>query len=271
MYALDSIKDYKLTGNKNYDNHISVFLKDLNGRPVNMDTILDFFNKAKQKYAYRTIAVKRAAIKAFLLNNLPDADSIKFKIMLDQAFKDIKIPKPDNSISQEKILTEYEISKLIAQSPTRLSLIIETLYFSALRVSELLSIRLRDLTFQKEKVEISILGKRSKIRTIFIPLELYQHIRKEFKGEKYLFSNKQGLPISRQYVWRAVNTTALNLLNKPLHPHLLRHSRSSHLLKQGISLKALSHFLGHASSSITSDFYIHDSLSYEDLLYAKRN
>lgn len=156
----------------------------------------------------------------------------------------------------------------------------ETMYASGLRVSELIALKKADIN--DRKATIRVLGKGDKTRLVPIGEYALQHIDLYLSKRKlidpkeqspYLFINRYGKPLSRQFFFKQIKHYAKQVgIELPISPHTLRHSFATHLLEQGASLRAVQDMLGHTHLS-TTQIYTHVSekriLSAFDL-YSKR-
>ena len=135
--------------------------------------------------------------------------------------------------------------------------IIDFMYSTACRVSELTDVKISDIDFDDNFVKLQ--GKGSKQRIVPIGSELnktlqsYLKIRKEFENnETFLFISKNKKKLDRSAVFRLIKKTALIAgINSSVHPHALRHSAATHMLEAGCDLRTLQEFLGHTSVSTT--------------------
>ena len=168
-----------------------------------------------------------------------------------------------------EVLTVDEVSRLL-QGPDPSTLIgsrdraiLQFLYASGLRVSEVCSLNLHDLDDQVVKVK----GKGGKERIVPIAktaIEAIDHYLIHHRGkvdEKMgaLFVTARGKRIDRMTVWRQVKEYAKKAgIQKPISPHTLRHSFATHLLENGADLRVIQEMLGHASVA-TTDRYTHIS------------
>lgn len=173
------------------------------------------------------------------------------------------------------VLTREEVEALLEQpdvhtpSGSRDKAMLEVMYASGLRVSELCALKVRDVHFAAKAVAVSK-GKGAKSRVVPISdfaLEWLQHYvngaRKDNVGKKspYLFLNKEGQPISRQYFFLVVKKYAHQAgVSNPdaISPHTLRHCFATHLLEAGAEIRAVQEMLGHAHLS-TTQIYTHVS------------
>ena len=153
-----------------------------------------------------------------------------------------------------KMIDSYDFDNFLN---ARNKAIIDFMYSTACRVSELTDVKISDIDFDDNFVKLQ--GKGSKQRIVPIGSELnetlqsYLKIRKEFeKNESYLFISKNKKKLDRSAVFRLIKKTALIVgINSSVHPHTLRHSAATHMLEAGCDLRTLQEFLGHTSVSTT--------------------
>lgn len=172
-----------------------------------------------------------------------------------------------------EVLSVHEIERLLEQPDdtsylgARDKAILEVLYSSGLRVSEVCSLGVYSIDDQFLKV----MGKGRKERIVPIgsmalkSVDHYlTHYRSLFESEQnqQLFLSQKGKPIDRIAVWRMIKTYAKQAgITKTISPHTLRHSFATHLLDNGADLRVIQEMLGHASISST-DRYTHISRSH---------
>ena len=149
--------------------------------------------------------------------------------------------------------------------------IVETLYSSGLRVSELLGLRLSDI--HADVGFIRVRGKGNKERLVPLGssalkhLDLYisqvrVHIPSQPNHEQTVFLNQRGKKLSRVSVFTMVkNMAATAGINKSISPHTFRHSFATHLLEGGADLRAVQQMLGHESIT-TTEIYTHLDRDY---------
>ena len=170
-----------------------------------------------------------------------------------------------------KFLTLDEVDTLIAQPDVSTPLgvrdraMIELLYATGVRVSELVSVRIADLHLAEHYM--TCIGKGSKERLIPIGEQASDWIRKYQAGARpellkgraspRLFVNARGGPLSRVGFWKILKNHARGAnLPRTISPHVLRHSFATHLLERGADLRAIQVMLGHADVS-TTQIYTH--------------
>jgi integrase/recombinase XerD len=167
-------------------------------------------------------------------------------------------------------LTGEEIDALLAAPDTSTTLglrdraMLETLYATGLRVSELV-----DLTVERVRLDpgyVRVIGKGRKERVV--PLgesaiswidEYFEAARPELNTNRRseLFLNHRGGHLTRQGFWKILRRHALQAgINAPLSPHIVRHSFATHLVENGADLRAVQMMLGHASLT-TTEIYTH--------------
>ena len=136
--------------------------------------------------------------------------------------------------------------------------ILDFMYSTACRVSELCEVKISDIDFEDDYIKLT--GKGNKQRLVPIGTELkvnlfkYIKLRSNFvkNNISYLFISKNKNKLERTSVYRVVKNIAINNnVKNNVHPHTLRHSAATHMLESGCDLRTLQEFLGHSSVSTT--------------------
>lgn len=247
-YSLNTIKTYKsildnfyrfLTDEKNPDKNILRSFK----RYIRY---LKREKKVSQNYIYLVTIVVKKFFEFHKMDHL----------------KDVKTPKRAKSLP--KSLNEDEVKRLIKAAAadrrqrkftrTRDKLILSLLYSSGLRVSELVSLKVNDIDLKDRTIRIR--GKGNKDRMVLFDqktkklIEDYLHER-TWESE-YLFLNRFGKPLTPRYIQITIKNYAIKAgIKKKVTPHILRHSFATHLLKNGVDIRAIQQLLGHSNLSTT--------------------
>jgi integrase/recombinase XerC len=148
--------------------------------------------------------------------------------------------------------------------------IVSLFYHTGMRLSELISIKLSELDFEKNTVKV--LGKRNKERILPFSSELNETLKsylsyRTISGGEYLFVTPKGEKVYPKLVYRIVNDylSKVSSLSKT-SPHVLRHTFATHLLNNGADLNSIKELLGHANLSATQ-IYTHNSLEKIKSIY----
>lgn len=231
---------------------------------LSRDNLLSYiYFLQKKKRAPATVARQVATIKSFcrflqeegMMSNNPAAT-------LDTPRVGRRLPR---------VLSLGEVDDLLNCPPLggeiglRDRAMLELLYATGLRVSELLSLNVGDVNL--EEGYLRCLGKRSRERMVPISRlacefvsEYLQKVRGRLtrgREEQALFVNHRGRRMTRQGFWKIIKRYAREAgIDKPIAPHILRHSFATHLLENGADLRSVQEMLGHASIA-TTQIYTH--------------
>jgi integrase/recombinase XerD len=216
----------------------------------------------------RSVARNLSAVKSFHKFLLGE------KVTTSDPTLTIELPKRGKFLPD--VLSVGEINKIIDATSQKKDddknlwirdrAILETLYATGMRVSELTDLKQSNVFFDDELVRV--FGKGSKERLIPIGKPALQWIQKyqtEVRGKlaaahatnNAVFLNWRGRSMSRAAIWNIVKEyTHLARISKEVHPHTFRHSFATHLLEGGADLRAVQEMLGHADIS-TTQIYTH--------------
>ena len=232
---------------------LSLYLQD---SEISQQSIENYFLDISD-FNYSTSTKKRfySSIKNFL-KYLDEEENILQIKLSELRLKSIrKLPEVLSVEDIEKMINAYQHDDFLN---SRNKTIIDVLYSTGCRVSELCNINLSDLDLVDNSLKLK--GKGSKQRIVPIGSELkvnllkYLKIREDFinsKGEP-LFLTKSRNNLDRTAVFRIIKSTALKAsLDTNIHPHTLRHSAATHMLEGGCDLRTVQEFLGHSSVSTT--------------------
>ncbi|MBX7182248.1 MAG: site-specific tyrosine recombinase XerD [Bacteroidia bacterium] len=246
---------------------------ELNGKPINSinyHDLLAFLNHLTQigiaaSSQARTISGIRSFYDFLLLEKMIEANPTELVELPHQARK-----LPDVLSASEIDQMLQLIDRSTPEGERNLAML-ETLYGSGLRVSELVQLKISDLYLEDEFVKI--LGKGSKERLVPLsPVSIrlisnyIQHVRihlPQQKGfEDCLFLNNRGRELSRVMVFLIIKKLTQQAgISKNISPHTFRHSFATHLVENGADLRVVQELLGH-SSITTTEIYTHLDKSY---------
>jgi len=219
----------------------------------------------EKQYSKATIARKLATLRSFykLL--------VKRNQLRSNPVMAVRTPKQEKKLPR---FLEYEEVKRLLETPpmdnwlgARDRAIMETLYSTGIRVSELVGLNMDDVDFLGEVVHIRGKGKKERISPIGTSaLQVIQHYM-EFRSKraqsnpnfdsKVLFVNKHGRRLSTRSVRRKMDKyLKMAGLDPSISPHTLRHSFATHMLNNGADLRSVQELLGHQSLS-TTQVYTH--------------
>ena len=249
-YKIDLEKFLEYNKNKTIDNvsneDLKKYVKHLNDLGLNEKSIARNISSLKTFYKFLVIS-------KYISSNTSE-------ILYMPKIKK-KLP---NTLSEEDIFKLLDI-KLNDSFSYRNKAMIELLYATGLRVSELINLRMQDIDLKEDIIRIY--GKGSKERIVLIGdfakeyLEkyIYEYRSRMLKQEpsEYIFLNNHGKQMTRQGFFKILKKLAIEKgINKDFSPHTLRHSFASHLLKYGADLRTIQELLGHSDIS-TTQIYTH--------------
>ena len=186
-------------------------------------------------------------------------------------------PLPDRARKLPQILNEGEVERLLSACPdTVLGLrdraLLELSYGCGLRAGEACSLGVNDADFHRGTLRV--LGKGDKERLLPLVGQIKERLRRYIDEARSslggqsdrLFLSRSGRPLRREDFWRIIRRrgkeAAIPMVR--LHPHVLRHSFATHLLRRGMDLRTLQELLGHASIA-TTERYTHFDLELRDV------
>lgn len=244
------LKENKITDIKNIDyNTIRKYLSHLH----------------EKKYLSSSISRKISTLRSFFKYNLKENKITNNPMtLISNPKKEKKLPKYLNYEEMEKLLNSIDTSEL---EGIRNKLIIELLYSTGIRVSELVNIKIKDIRIKEN--QINILGKGNKERIVLFGekakemIKIYLNAYKEyFKGNilnDYLLINKKGKQLTTNKIELIVkDVLKKSSLKLNISPHTLRHTFATHMLDSGADLKSVQELLGHENLKTTA-IYTHIS------------
>lgn len=229
----------------------------------NADILGDFIQfESKKEYAGTTM-VRRLACIRMLIRYL-----LREKVLLQDASEKIISPKLENNLPH--ILSKKELERLFNTSDTckfslREKALLEVLYGCGLRVSELVTLKLSDIDFEKKWFVVRGKGDKDRFVPVGDPalLALKEYLENErpllssksAKKSSIVFLGDRGAPVSRLRVYNILRSLGEKAgLDRRVHPHMLRHTYATHLLENGADLRVIQELLGHADVSTTQRY-----------------
>lgn len=275
---MEDLNEYirELSINKNYsENTIEAYKRDLNEyfsylKNNNKNYLSIDYDSIRKYLAYlndkkdtnTTISRKISSLRGFY-SYLRLNEKIK-----NNPFKLINLPKKEQKLPRffyynelEELFAACDISTSLGQ---RNLAILEVLYATGTRVSELINIKLEDINFSEK--QIKVLGKGNKERIVFLG-EYAVDALEDYLNDGYLFLNKYNLDyvflnhLGNKITRRGIEDILTKLIkktsiDKKISPHMIRHSFATHLLNEGCDLESVQEMLGHESISATA-IYTH--------------
>jgi integrase/recombinase XerD len=249
---------------------------DNNDLPVRREDVMSFLShRLRSGAAVSSVTRQVSCLRQFF------AWAVRHGHQKENPMVDLQAPAGVKRLPH--LLSETEVRLLLAQpdSNTPLGLrdqaILEMLYATGMRVSELVELDLARLNLVRGLVRV--IGKGGKERLVPLGEPAQQSAERWLKVGRVecrpqterVFVSRRGLPLSRQAVWQRIRKHARDCgISGDIHPHRLRHSFATHLLDHGADLRAVQMLLGHADLA-TTQIYTHVSRSRLKSLHAKHH
>lgn len=281
--TLDNFCDYLLLERGCSTNTVNSYASDLQGYlrfcesrstppfPVSNNKLSDYLSHLgklgrSSSTRQRLIASIRSLVRFLILDGAIDHET-----HLPQ------LPVRDKKLPQ--ILSEGEVQRILdvcsgnTYFDIRDRAILEIAYGCGLRASEICTLHERDLYFSSGTLRVTGKGDKERIvpflGQVRASVEEYIRIcRKRFLhiSSRSIFLSKSGKNLRREDIWRIVQKRGkqAQISSRRLHPHVLRHSFATHLLRRGMDLRTLQEILGHSSIS-TTEKYVHFDLEVRDV------
>ncbi|HEY4531941.1 MAG TPA: tyrosine recombinase XerC [Kurthia sp.] len=258
-------KNYSVLTTAAYEQDLKEFFVFLNEEGINQLEEVEYLHARlyvtklyNEQKARATISRKISSIRSFFrfLNRDFELDDAPFQALYHPK-KESRLPR---FFYEEELKVLFEANKGETPKEIRELAILELLYATGIRVSELVSIELKDIDFSLSILRV--MGKGRKER--YVPfgqfaheaLELYVNEARPFIMKKQqhemLFVNMKGLPLTARGVRYILNDVVEQSdFSAKIHPHMIRHTFATHLLNNGADLRTVQELLGHSSLSST--------------------
>ena len=260
---IDSFKDFLIYEKGMSENTVSAYLSDID-KVTGKEKYFDiekflpstYLNSSKNKnYSGSTKKRIQSSINQFLKylidkNYIANIEMNNISIMTEKKLPNVLSP------SEIGILIDFYDHDLFISS--RNKTIIDFMYSTGCRVSELINVEESDIDIEEAFVRLEGKGSKQRIvplgSKVLINLENYLPLRNKDRKNKNnkLFISKSYKNLDRTAVFRIIKSTGVKAgINKELYPHILRHSAATHMLEGGCDLRTVQEFLGHSSVSTT--------------------
>ena len=270
-YSDKTILNYELDL-KDYFNFLKVECLDY--KDITYNDLMPLFkhfetNKLTNKSIRRHISSIKGFYK-YLVNN---------EIVNANPFIYVKLPKKEQKLPRYLTLSEmlsiFDKMEIKTNYDLRDRLILELMYATGVRVSEVINIKVYDIDFYNNSIKV--LGKGSKERIVYYNevvrdllskyMSIYDSLNK--KNLEYLFLNQKGDKLTTKGISYIINQVIKKIsFNKHITPHMLRHTFATHLLNNGCSVTTVQELLGHSSIG-TTGIYTHVTFDHIKEVYYK--
>jgi len=252
---------------KAYQSDLQIFLDFLPQDDTfcleNLHDFLDLMTQwAKPTTIARYVAALRGFAKFLFEQNLLPVD---YSLLIKSPKISRTIPEP---LSVEQVNALCYQASLHPNDALRNQAIVETLYGSGLRVSELVNLSLADISFSQAWIRVIGKGNRQRIVPIskqaLTLIERYVLTKRTTKDptQQAVFLSRLGKPLSRIMIFHLIRDWALLAgIKQKVSPHTLRHTFATHLIEGGAHIRAIQLLLGHQSIT-TTEIYTHFDFAY---------
>ena len=284
------VEDYLLflkTEKKLGDNTINSYMLDL-------EDFFKTFNGSIESCTKKDILTYISSINGLEVSTVNrHISSLKsfFNYLVDESIIKVSPMEEVSSLKKTKKLPKYlsisEVNKLLniplnSEFDYRNKAMLELMYATGLRVSELVSIEYSNIDFENSIIRINGKGKKERIiplgevASYYLKVYLNDYRSKLLKRNTYnqVFLNNHGKPITRQgFNYILENIRELTGIEKEITPHILRHSFATHLLEGGADIRSIQEMLGHENISTTNIYteVVNDVLRSNYEMYHNRS
>ena len=260
---IDSYKDFLIYEKGLSENTVSAYISDINkvsGQEeyFNLENFLpDTYLMSSNNKNYSGSTKKRiqSSINQFLKYLIDENYIANIEINNVSIMSEKKLPHVLSPNEIDKLINFYNHDLFIS---SRNKTIIDFMYSTGCRVSELINVEESDIDIEEAFVRLEGKGSKQRIvplgSKVLINLESYLPLRNKDRKSKNnkLFISKSYKNLDRTAVFRIIKSTGVKAgIHKELYPHILRHSAATHMLEGGCDLRTVQEFLGHSSVSTT--------------------
>ena len=260
---IDSYKDFLIYEKGLSENTVSAYISDIN-KVSGQEEYFDLENflpdtylmsSNNQNYSGSTKKRIQSSINQFLKYLIDENYIANIEINNVSIMSEKKLPHVLSPNEIDKLIDFYNHDLFIS---SRNKTIIDFMYSTGCRVSELINVEESDIDIEEAFVRLEGKGSKQRIvplgSKVLINLESYLPLRNKDRKSKNnkLFISKSYKNLDRTAVFRIIKSTGVKAgIHKELYPHILRHSAATHMLEGGCDLRTVQEFLGHSSVSTT--------------------
>jgi len=244
-----------------YENYLKLKNSSVKTRETYLRIVNDFLKTSNN--------LSNAEVKEYILKSINKKEStsyirqkytalkILFEVLNKSVEFDLPIYKKESKIPE--ILNKKEISEIINNiTNLKHKLIVQLIYSAGLRVSELISLKPKDIDIERKIIYIRQ-GKGAKDRISLFPESIKGDFLKyllQFNPQYYLFESNRSKKYSTKSIEKILEKASIKVIGRKIRPHILRHSFATHLLEQGIDIRKIQRLLGHKNLR-TTQIYTH--------------
>ena len=260
---IDSYKDFLIYEKGLSENTVSAYISDIN-KVSGQEEYFDIENflpdtylmsSNNKNYSGSTKKRMQSSINQFLKYLIDENYIANIEINNVSIMSEKKLPHVLSPNEVDKLIDFYNHDLFIS---SRNKTIIDFMYSTGCRVSELINVEESDIDIEEAFVRLEGKGSKQRIvplgSKVLINLESYLPLRNKDRKSKNnkLFISKSYKNLDRTAVFRIIKSTGVKAgIHKELYPHILRHSAATHMLEGGCDLRTVQEFLGHSSVSTT--------------------
>ncbi|WP_236631065.1 site-specific tyrosine recombinase/integron integrase [Zobellia sp. OII3] len=246
------LKRYSYSTVKTYVTYFEMFINHYRDRDINTLDEHDI-------RAFLQFLIQKGVSNSYL-NQVINSIKFYYEVVLDMPNRFYAIERPRKEFKLPTVISREEVLSIIAQTTNiKHKCVIELLYSSGLRRSELLNLKISDVDSKRMLIRVAN-AKGYKDRLTLLSLTALEDLRiyfREWKPKEYLFEGRKGGKYSAESIVKIVKEAAKKAgIRQSVTPHTLRHSFATHLLESGVNLRQIQVLLGHSSSK-TTEIYTH--------------
>lgn len=284
QYVASSEYERKLSPNtlKAYRIDLLQFSEFVNGEWPDPNALNEYIKYLNQKFSPRSVKRKLASVRAFYKNL--EENNVLAENPFNKMHIHIRFPQQLPRIIPDQILHDllayvYSAYSVKHRDTLRDIMILELLFGTGLRVSELCTLNSDTFLLTDDSIQLLVNGKGQKERILQISTpevvriaHIYcQEFSEEIRNQKAILFNQRMHPISPQSVRRIINKYLKKMgINYHITPHMFRHTFATSLLEAGMDIRYIQSLLGHSSIS-TTQIYTHVATQRQNILLAEKH